>query len=55
MRDLGKEAASLLSSKKIMEVDFIFGSQIDGLSQTAGQFLNSFDNANYEKSFKRAP
>jgi len=32
MRDLGKEAASLLSSKKIMEVDFIFGSQIDGLS-----------------------
>ena len=55
MRDLGKEAASLLSSKKIIEADFIFGSQIDGLAHSAGHFLNEFENFNYEKSYQRPP
>ena len=55
MRDLGKKAASLLSSKKIIEADFIFGSKIDGLANTAGHFLNSFESFNYERTYKRPP
>ena len=38
-----------------MDVEFIFGSEIEKLAETVGHFVSSFDAANYEISMKRAP
>ena len=53
IRGLGKKAATELQTKKILSVNFILSSSIQNLKEGAGNFVNSFDSANYEVSLKR--